>query len=369
MNSFSKTDIQFMSKAINLARKGDGMTSPNPMVGAVIVKNGIVVGQDYHKKAGQAHAETLAIASAGKATKDATLYVNLEPCNHYGKTPPCTEAIISAGITRVVIAMRDPNRRVKGGGIERLMEAGIQTEVGILKDKAEILNEKYLYHARTGMPFVIIKVASTLDGKLATKTGDSQWISSPKARKLAHLLRKSVDAVAIGSGTVLKDDPLLTVRLGREDFFSHRIIFDTDLKINPDARIFSEKDSGKIFIIASKYSNSEKRKQLEGAGAAIIQINAGKEGYPDIRETLLELSKEGITSILVEGGARLIASFIKSDMANKLIIVYAPVIIGGRLAVPMVDELGIESLKEACILKNHSWHRFGGEMIFTGYFK
>jgi diaminohydroxyphosphoribosylaminopyrimidine deaminase/5-amino-6-(5-phosphoribosylamino)uracil reductase len=369
MNSFSKTDIQYMSKAINLALKGEGMTSPNPMVGAVLVKNGVIVGRDYHKKAGQAHAETLAIAAAGEAAAGSTLYVNLEPCNHYGKTPPCTDAIISAGITRVVVAMHDPNPRVKGGGIERLKEAGIKTDVGILKDKASILNEKYLYHTSTGMPFVIIKVAATLDGKLATKKGDSQWISSPKARKLAHFLRKSVDAVAIGSGTALKDDPLLTVRLGHDDFFSHRIVFDTDLKINPGARIFSEKDSGKIFIIASKKSNGGKRKQLENAGAKIIQINTDMDGYPNIKEALLELAKEGITSILVEGGARLIASFIKSGMANKLIIVYAPMIIGGRPAVPMVDELGIESLKDAIILKNHSWRKFDSEMIFAGYFK
>jgi diaminohydroxyphosphoribosylaminopyrimidine deaminase/5-amino-6-(5-phosphoribosylamino)uracil reductase len=369
MDSFSKTDSQFMLKALNLARKGEGMTSPNPMVGAVLVKNGIVVGQDYHKKAGQAHAETLAIAAAGDSAAGSTLYVNLEPCNHHGKTPPCTDAIISSGISQVVVAMRDPNPRVKGGGIERLKEAGIKTNVGILKDKASILNEKYLYNTSTGMPFVIIKVAATLDGKLATKTGDSQWISSPQARKLAHFLRKSVDAVAIGSGTALKDDPLLTVRLGRDDFFSHRIVFDTNLKINPSARIFSEKDSGKIFIITSKKSNIEKRKQIESVGAEVIQINTDLDGYPNIKEALLELAKEGITSILVEGGATLISSFIKSGMANKLIIVYAPMIIGGRPAVPMVDELGIESLKDAVILKNHSWRKFGSEMIFTGYFK
>jgi len=369
MNSFSKTDIQFMSKAINLARKGEGITSPNPMVGAVLVKNGVVVGRDYHKKAGQAHAETLAIAAAGETAAGSTLYVNLEPCNHYGKTPPCTDAIISAGITRVVVAMRDPNPRVKGSGIERLKEAGIKTDVGILQEKATILNEKYLYHASTGLPFVIIKVASTLDGKLATKTGDSQWISSPKARKLAHLLRKSVDAVAIGSGTALKDDPLLTVRLGREDFYSHRIIFDTGLKVNPCSRIFLEKDRGRIFIITLKKSDLDKRKLLESAGVTVIGVNADEKGFPDIKEALLKLAEESITSILVEGGARLIASFVKSGMANKLIIVYAPMIIGGRSAVPMVDELGIEGLREACILKNHFWQRFGGEMIFTGYFK
>jgi len=369
MNSSSKTDIRFMSKAIDLARKGEGMTSPNPMVGAVLVKDGIIVGQDYHRKAGQAHAETLAIDAVGGAARDATLYVNLEPCNHYGKTPPCTDAIIAAGITRVVVAIRDPNRRVKGSGIERLMEAGINTEVGILQDKATILNEKYLYHTSTGVPFVIIKVAATLDGKLATKTGDSQWISSPRARKFAHLLRKSVDAVAIGSGTALKDDPLLTVRLGREDFFSHRIIFDTGLKVNPCARIFLEKDRGRIFIITLKKSDLEKRKLLESAGVTVIGVNADEKGFPDIKEALLKLSEEGITSILVEGGARLIASFVKSGMANKLIIVYAPMIIGGRSAVPMVDELGIESLKDALILKKQSWQKFGGEMIFTGYFK
>lgn len=358
-----------MTRAISLARKGEGFTSPNPMVGAVIVKDGIIVGQDYHKKAGLAHAETLAIAKAGSAAKDATLYVNLEPCNHYGKTPPCTEAIISAGISRVVAAVRDPNPQVKGGGMERLQAAGIKTEVGVLHEEAAELNEKYLYNNITSLPFVIIKVAATLDGKIATKTGDSQWISSPKAREFAHHLRHSVDAVAIGSGTVLKDNPQLTVRLGNEKYFSHRVIFDSSLKISPDARIFKEQDKGRLYVVTSEKTGSEKTKLLEGSGVTIIRVSSDENGFPDVKESIHKLAGEGITSILVEGGAKLISSFIKSGMANKLVAVFASIIIGGRSAVPMIDDLGIEKIADAVILKNHRWRKFGDEIIFTGYFK
>lgn len=358
-----------MAKAISLARKGEGFTSPNPMVGAVLVKDGIIIGQDYHKKAGLAHAESLAIAKAGSAAKGATLYVNLEPCNHFGKTPPCTEAIISAGIRRVVAAMRDPNPQVKGGGIERLNAAGIETEVGVLQEKAAELNEQYLYNKTTGLPFVIIKVAATLDGKIATRTGDSKWISSPKAREFAHHLRHSVDAVAIGSGTVQKDNPQLTVRLENNQYFSHRVIFDSSLRISPDARIYREKDHGKLYVVTSEKTDDAKAILLESIGVTIIRVGNDKNGFPDIKESLRKLGGEGITSILVEGGAKFISSFIKSGMANKLVAVYAPMIIGGREAVPMIDDLGIESISNAITLKKNSWRKFGEEIIFTGYFK
>jgi diaminohydroxyphosphoribosylaminopyrimidine deaminase/5-amino-6-(5-phosphoribosylamino)uracil reductase len=369
MNPILQADMRFMSKAINLARKAEGLTSPNPMVGALLVKDGRIIAEDFHKKAGTPHAETLVISCAGPSAKGSTMYVNLEPCNHYGKTPPCVDAIIAAGITRVVVAMKDPNPNVKGGGIEKLKEAGVRVDLGILQERASLLNEKYLYYVTTGMPFVIVKTAVTLDGKIATKKGDSQWISTPRARKFAHLLRNSVDAVAIGSGTMIKDDPLLTVRLGRKNGITHRIIFDSKLRTNAEAKLFSEKENSSIFFITTDKADRTKRNRLEKAGAVIINAKTDQAGYPDIVEASAELARRGITSLLVEGGAKLIASFIKSNCVNKLIIVYAPLLIGGRQAVPLTDELGVEMVSKAYRLKNHRWKKFGDEMIFSGYFK
>lgn len=364
-----QTDKKFMMRALNLAQKADGFTAPNPMVGAVLVKNGRILAQDYHKKAGTSHAEALVIAEAGSAARGSTMYINLEPCNHYGKTPPCVDAIISAGIARVVVGVKDPNPNVKGGGIEKLRKAGIQVDLGLLHDKASVLNEKYLYHVTTGKPFVIIKAASTLDGKIATRTGDSQWISTPRARKFAHVLRNSVDAVAVGSGTISKDDPLLTVRLNGKNRITHRVIFDSKLKTNPKAKLFQATENSRIFFMSTDNADKSRRIALEAAGAEIISVKQDHDGYPDINESLAALAERGITSLLVEGGAKLIASFIKSGAVNKLVLVYAPIIIGGRQAVPISEELGIDRLEDAYRLKKYFWKKFGDEMIFMGYFK
>lgn len=369
MTTFSKSDIAFMEKAINLARKGEGLTSPNPMVGAVLVKDGKIIAQDYHRKAGSAHAEALVIESAGSSSKGAALFVNLEPCNHFGKTPPCVDAILASGISRVVVAIKDPNPKVKGGGIEKLSASGIKVDVGLLHEKAAQVNEKYLYNVTTGLPFVIIKTAATLDGKIATKTGDSQWITTPKARKFAHLLRNSVDAVAIGSGTVIKDDPLLTVRLASKKTWTHRIIFDSLLKTSPDAKLFSEIKSSKLFFITTAKADNRQRERLVEHGAQIIEVVSDEDGHPAIEDALKALSASGVASILVEGGAGLIASFIKSGYANKLIVVYSPKLIGGKQAVPISEELGVNRLNDAYSLEKPCWQKFGEEMIFSGYFK
>jgi diaminohydroxyphosphoribosylaminopyrimidine deaminase/5-amino-6-(5-phosphoribosylamino)uracil reductase len=367
-NRFNQLDKKYMRYALRLARKGEGTVSPNPMVGAVIVINEKIVGRGFHNKAGGAHAEAIALMDAGEKAKEATLYVNLEPCNHHGRTPPCGDAIISAGIKRVVIGILDPNTNVKGGGMATLLNAGIEVSDGVMKDEAALLNEKYLYNVASGLPFVILKMGVTLDGKIATKTGDSQWITSKKARRFAHQLRKSVDAVATGSGTAIKDNPHLTVRLNNNKYHCHRIVFDTKLSVPVNSNLFNKSKNSKLYIIASKNVAAERLSQAEQAGAGLIQVST-RDGRIDINAALERIGKEGITSILLEGGSRLAASFIRENMVNKLVIAIAPLLIGGEDAVPMIGDLNVKGLDDAKRLKNVSWRRLGEEMIFTGYLK
>ena len=238
MSSLVSTDIQYMKKAIVLARKGLGRTSPNPIVGAVVVRKGRVIGQGFHQKAGGPHAEPIAIAQAGKEAKGATLYVNLEPCNHFGRTPPCTQAIIESGIKKVVFGLSDPNPVVKGGGADRLQSQGIEVVGGVLEEDCRRLNEVYIKWITTGLPFVIMKAAVSLDGRIATRTGDSKWISNERSRLLVHRIRNQVDGILVGIGTVVKDDPLLTVRLPQGKIKDPlRIILDPRLRISRTARI------------------------------------------------------------------------------------------------------------------------------------
>lgn len=367
-NRFNQIDKEYMQYALRLARKGEGTVSPNPMVGAVIVKNEIIVGRGFHQKAGKAHAEAIALLDAGEKAKEATLYVNLEPCNHHGRTPPCVDAIISGGIKRVVIGNSDPNTNVAGGGSVKLLKAGIEVTDGVMRDEAELLNEKYLYNIASGLPFIVLKMGVTLDGKIATKTGDSQWITSGKARKFAHQLRKSVDAIATGSGTAIKDNPQLTVRLNNNKYQCHRIVFDTNLSVPVDSNLFNKAKNSKLYIITSCDVAPEKVAQAEKVGAELIQVST-KDGRIDLNAALERLGKEGITSILLEGGSRLAASFIRENMVNKLVIIIAPLLIGGKDAVPMIGDLRVSDLDDAKKLKNVSWRRLGEEMIFTGYLK
>ncbi len=248
-NTYHPVDVAFMKKAVNLARKGLGRTSPNPMVGAVVVRKGIVVGQGFHQKAGGPHAERIALAQAGGKARGATLYVNLEPCNHFGRTPPCTQAILESGIKKVVFGMTDPNPTVKGGGAAWLRSQGIDLVQGVLEEECRRLNEVYVKWITTGLPFVILKAAVSLDGRIATRTGDSKWISNEHSRLLVHRIRNQVDGVLVGIGTVVKDDPLLTVRLSRGKIRDPlRIVIDPRLRISKKARILSS--AGKTLIIS-----------------------------------------------------------------------------------------------------------------------
>lgn len=372
----------FMRLALRIAAKGT--PSPNPYVGAVIVKDGKIIGRGYHKKAGMPHAEVEAIndalarhkAVAGSGSRvspqnakletgntkpllGAAMYVNLEPCNHHGRTPPCTRALISAGIGKVVFAMKDPNPDVRGGGEEELQKHGIEIERGILESEAEKLNEVFVKYAKTKTPFVVLKAAMSMDGKIATRTGDSRWITGEKARKHAHKLRSRYDAVLVGINTVLKDDPMLTARIrGARD--PVKVVLDDGLRIPANAKAV---DSNLIVAASEKY-DAERRRELERKGARMIVC--GKERV-DLRELLGKLGGMGITSVLVEGGGEVHGSFFDERLADKVVLFYAPKIIGGKEAKAAVGGMGIGKISSAIKLSGGKMKKIGEDFVFEGY--
>ncbi len=338
-------DKRFIKISLELASKAKGLTSPNPCVGAVVVKNGRIIGKGYHKYAGGPHAEIYALRQAGKRAEGATLYVSLEPCSHYGRTPPCVDAIISSGIKRVVAAMKDPNPKNNGKGLRILRRNGIKADVGILEAEARRLNEDFVKYITKRMPFVAVKVAQTLDGKIATRTGDSKWITGQKARKFVHKLRSEVDAIMVGRGTVLKDDPLLTVRLkGRKVKQPLRIILSGRSKIPSKARILNSKGGG-VIIVTTK----EKSRRV------------------DIRPLLKELAKREITSVLIEGGGETIASAFEAGVVDKVYFFIAPKVIGGREAPTSVEGKGVEKAGKAVRIEKTSFHKIGDDLLIEGY--
>lgn len=334
-------DERYMQLAIELAKKAEGKTSPNPIVGAVIVKNGKVVGRGYHKKAGLPHAEINALRSAGRNAKNAVLYVNLEPCDHFGRTPPCTDAIIKSGIKKVVIGMQDPNPINSGSGIKKLRKHNIKVISRTLKEKCESINKPYIKFITTGMPYVAVKVAQSLDGKIATKKGDSKWISSEDSRGYVHELRGRADAIMVGAGTVIRDDPLLLCNLSRAKQ-PVRVIVAGNSKISPKAKIFSTLDKSPV-IIAKQGSSAGRR--------------------ADLVKLLKLLGRQNITNILVEGGGELIASLAEKDLIDKLFIFIAPKIIGGRDAKTSVEGSGIDYIKDAIDLNITSVKRFKRDIL------
>lgn len=317
-------DKKYMQLAIDLAKKGEGRTSPNPIVGAVIVKNRRIIGVGYHKKAGMPHAEVNALKAAGKAARGAALYVNLEPCDHFGRTPPCTDAIIKSGIKKVIIGMKDPNPLNNGRGIKKLKNHGIKVITRILEKEAESINKPYIKFITKKMPYITVKVAQSLDGKIAAKTGDSKWISSEDSRRYVHRLRAGADAVMVGANTVLKDDPELLSRVSvcRQPL---RVIVDGSRRIPVSAKIFSN-DQYPV-ILASSICGASKRTDL----VALMKA----------------LAKRGIINIIVEGGGELIAGLIERGMVDKLLIFIAPKVIGGRGAITAVEGTGCARIKDA----------------------
>jgi diaminohydroxyphosphoribosylaminopyrimidine deaminase/5-amino-6-(5-phosphoribosylamino)uracil reductase len=360
-------DKLFMKLALGLARRGLGRTSPNPAVGAVIVKNGRVIGKGYHERAGFDHAEVRAIKSARGKTAGSTLYVNLEPCDHFGKTPPCTEVIIKSGIKRVVAAMRDPNPLNNGKGFKRLREAGISVTSGILADEAVRLNEAFIKYITTGSPFVTVKTAQSLDGKIAAKTGDSRWITGERSRRYVHELRRNADAVLVGANTVIRDDPLLTSRTGRgEERQPIKIIVDSGLKISDAAKIFGRHSPAKVILATTKKAPRSKIDKFKKMGCDILILKE-KNGKVDMRKMIKALGKKGITNVLVEGGGELIGSLADERLVDKFLFFISPKIIGGRDAKGPVGGEGVRKISHALILKNIRYKNFGDDLLIEGY--
>lgn len=363
-------DRYFMKAALELAAKGQGFTSPNPMVGALVVKDGRIVGKGFHEAAGKAHAEVNAIDDAGNAAKGATLYVTLEPCNHTGRTPPCTEKILSAGIRRVVSAMADPNPDVKGGGNDYLRSKGLEVAVGVCEAEAGKLNEIFIKYVRTKLPFVVVKCAATLDGRIATKTGDSKWVSGPESRKFVHQLRHALDAIMVGVDTVKNDDPSLTARL--EDMKTldpTRIILDTRLSVPENAKVLrSDSDRDTILFTGTEISQ-EKKSRIEKPGVRVIQSQLDKNSRIDLNVLMKTLGGMGVTSLLIEGGGRVIASAFRAGIVDKVFFFYAPKILGGDDGVPICRGAGPESMQDSIPLTEIAVRRFGDDVMIEGYIK
>lgn len=358
---------KYMQRALELAKCALGRTSPNPVVGAVIVKEGKIIGEGYHKKAGSHHAEIEALNSADhNEVKGATMYVTLEPCSHYGKTPPCAEAIIEAGIKEVVVATLDPNPKVAGRGIKMLEEAGIKTIVGVLEQEALIQNEVFFKYITTGLPFVCMKYAMTLDGKIATYTGDSKWISNEDSRYYVHQLRNIYDGILVGIGTVLSDNPRLNTRLDIADKKDPvRIIIDGNLELPLDSCVVKTSNEQKTIVFTSTKRNQEKADELSKAGIKVIEVS----GEPDdlnLSEVLTKLGELGITSVLVEGGAEINASLLKHKLVDKILCFVAPKIVGGVAPSPVKGE-GIALMKDAFEFNSVEIEKIGNDILIKAY--
>lgn len=361
-------DRYFMSRAIELARNGIGTTKTNPLVGCVIVKDGKIIGEGFHKTFGSNHAEVNAIEDAkrrGENLEGSTIYVNLEPCSHQGKTPPCADRIIKEKIARVVIGNCDPFKEVQGRGIEKLKTAGIEVKCGVLEEECTALNERYFTYIKNKRPFVILKAGMTIDGKIATKTFESQWITSEESRKFSHELRGMCDAIMVGINTVLKDDPSLNVRAGRYPHSPARIIVDSKLRISQSAKVLS-KDLENIVIIATTDSyDREKFEILSKMENVRIVIVKDKNGRVDLRDLLEKLKEFNISSILLEGGGSLNASMLKENLVDKFYFFIAPKIIGAD-GISAIGRMGIEKIDEVLNLKDVEVSKISTDILIKG---
>jgi diaminohydroxyphosphoribosylaminopyrimidine deaminase/5-amino-6-(5-phosphoribosylamino)uracil reductase len=358
-------DEEYMALALKLAERGKGRTSPNPLVGAVIVQRGKIVGRGYHKRAGEPHAEINALREAGSKAKGSTLYINLEACSHYGRTPPCTESIIKSGIKKVVIALKDPNPLVKGKGIKKLCSAGIEVKLGILRKPALRLNEAYIKYITMGKPFIILKTAASLDGKIATSQGDSKWITGERAREYAHRLRREMAGILVGIGTVLADDPRLTAKSEgkrKNQREPVKIIVDSKLRTPLRAKVLSHP----TIIATTKCASPKKISALEKKRAKVLIIEE-KKGKVNLRKLMKELSRLGVNSLMVEGGAEINTSFLKENLVDKVLFFIAPKIIGGRKS--SVGELGISKIRDALRLSSLTFKRFVNDILIEGHIK
>lgn len=365
----SGIDERFMKAALLEAKKGLGRTSPNPAVGAVLVRDGKVIARGYHKKAGSEHAEIAALKKlpARAGPKD-TLYVTLEPCNHTGKTPPCTHAILEKGIKKIIVGMDDPNPKVAGGGIAFLRDQGLEVKAGILEKECRQLNEVFLKFVNTDRPFVMVKSALTLDGWTATSTGHSRWITGERSRRFVHQLRDRVDAIMVGSGTVLSDNPRLTTRLyrghGKDPI---RIVLDSHLGIPLSAQILNHASSADTVIVHGESIGSDRVRPFQAKNGVSTLPCTEKEGRIDLEALLGTLGSLSISSLLVEGGARLMGSLIRENLVDKYFVFFAPKILGGGDGVPLAHGEGPKKIDDCLGLKEVRVRRFGDDLLVQGY--
>ena len=358
-------DLQWMTRALELARQATALASPNPLVGAVVVKNGQAVGEGCHIYDEKKHAEVKALEQAEGEARGATLFINLEPCCHNGRTGPCVEAIVAAGVKRVVAAMPDPNPLVRGGGFEQLRSRGVEVETGLCRESAERLNESFARYIRTGLPFLTLKAALTLDGKIAAPDDNSGWVTSEEARSYVQQQRHAQDAILTGAGTVVADDPLLTDRCGlprRRPLL--RVVMDSRLRIPLSAKML-QTVAGDLLIFCSPSADSAKRKELEQRGAEVRELPP--EPHPSLSEVLKELGRRQIISVLLEAGAELNWAALEAGVVDKVFLYYAPKILGGLDALPLAGGRGIRAMRDALPVRNLQLHQFGPDFAVEGY--
>lgn len=360
----SEQEQRYLRQACRLARRAAGRTSPNPMVGAVLVRGGKVVGAGYHHFAGGAHAEINALKQAGAKAKGATLYITLEPCSHQGRTPPCTRALIAAGVRQVVAGIKDPNPLVAGRGFQQLRRAGIKVSEGPCQEECAELIEPFAKFITKRLPFVTVKLAATLDGKIASASGDARWISSLHSRARVHRWRNEMDAVLVGAGTVRADDPLLTCRIagGRNPY---RVVLDSRLRIAPTAQLLHLPDAGKTIIAATKQAPVKKVRALEKLGVTVWRLPSRNDQVA-WRPLLRKLAGIGVVTVLIEGGAKVAASALKNKIVDKMELFYAPKIVGadGRA---MIGPLGVGKMARALTLRRFDMRRSGEDLLLSGY--
>ena len=361
----TRADLDLMEMAYGLAEKARGRTSPNPCVGAVVTARGAVVGWGRHEEAGRAHAEIIALDRAGRRAKGGTIYLTLEPCVHWGRTPPCVDRLFGVGLARAVVSAVDPNPLVNGRGLAALKGAGFKLTTGVLEERNRSLNEAYIKYITRKVPFVTLKAAASLDGRIAARSGDSRWVSSAEARGYIHLLRGEHDAILVGIGTILADDPRLTVRhalwKGKRIV---RVVLDPGLRTPPEARVL---DAPGILIFTHRKAPRKNESALEAKGAEIVRV-AGGPAALDLRAVLGELGKREIASVLVEGGSRVHTSFIGAGLADKLVLALSPKLVGGRDAVSFFEGPGVRTMAAALKLGRVRSFPVGGDRMIEGYF-
>lgn len=360
-------DNIYMKRAIALAKKGEGYVNPNPLVGAVIVKGGKIIGEGFHKGYGKNHAEVDAFENLTESSEGATIYVNLEPCSHFGKTPPCAHRIVKEGIKRVVIAIKDPNPLVSGNGIKILEESNIEVSVGVLEDEAKKLNEIFIKYITTKRPFFVLKTAMTLDGKIATFAGDSKWITGELSREKVHRIRHKMSGIMVGIGTVLADNPSLTTRLDTvSPSDPHRIIVDTSCRIPLNSNVLNLSSKAKTIIATTDKANTEKIKKLKEKGAEVIIVPM-KNDRVDLKSLALKLGEMNIDSVLLEGGSYLNYSALEAGIVDKVMAFIAPKIIGGENAKTPVGGSGIELIKNSINIYSLDVKKIGEDILIEGY--